>query len=186
MSTYTAFVWPQAVGSYTTPAMPSTFTTLYATTETWNPFSANTADRTQYWEDTAGTLSSADVQLGLYGLSGMQTNQKVVLETAYAAAVAISVSYTSIGGVTQIFQADPNSVSYLSSTLAGCSKTQTVPTGFYWVAVDNTQVPFTYADVQGLAQVIFNQGALAFDHLQSKKAAVRAATTATDVLAVVW
>ena len=64
--------------------------------------------------------------------------------------------------------------------------TQTVPSGFYWVSLDNTQVPFTYADMQGLAAAFGLQGASAFQHLQTQKNAVLAATTVSAVQAITW
>jgi hypothetical protein len=64
--------------------------------------------------------------------------------------------------------------------------TQAVPSGFYWVAADNTKVPFTYADLQGLAQAIGTQGEAAFQHLQALKDQVRAATSIAAVEAITW
>jgi uncharacterized protein with von Willebrand factor type A (vWA) domain len=61
-----------------------------------------------------------------------------------------------------------------------------VPSGFYWVAADNTQVPFTYADMQGLAQALGTQDVAAFQHWQTQKAAVKAATTVADILSYDW
>ncbi|MHB1266444.1 MAG: DUF4376 domain-containing protein [Acidithiobacillus ferriphilus] len=54
------------------------------------------------------------------------------------------------------------------------------------MALDNSQVPFEYADLLGLAQAMALQGAAAFAKRQSLKAQVAAATTVTGVQAVVW
>jgi hypothetical protein len=64
--------------------------------------------------------------------------------------------------------------------------TQAVPPGFYWVAADNAKVPFTYADLQGLAQAVGAQGAAAFQRLQALKDQVRAATSVAAVEAITW
>jgi hypothetical protein len=109
-----------------------------------------------------------------------------LLRTAYQQAIQQPVTYTSKGGVTKTYQADPGSVSNLQSMLLAFSATQTVPSGFYWVSADNTQVPFTYADMQGLAQALGTQGAAAFQHLQTQKAAILAATTVDAVQAITW
>jgi hypothetical protein len=119
-------------------------------------------------------------------LAQAQTAQISTLQAAYQQAIQAPVSYTSKGGVTKTYQADPGSVANLQNMLLAFSATQTVPSGFYWVAVDNTQVPFTYADMQGLAQTFGEQGASAFQHLQTQKAAVLAATTVSAVQAITW
>jgi len=113
-------------------------------------------------------------------------SQLATLTAACAAAVAAPVNFTTAGKVTKTFQADPSSVANLQATLAGLSSAQATPAGFYWVSADNTPVPFTYADLQGLAAAMLAQGWVAFQHLQAQKAAVKAATTTAAVTAVVW
>ena len=108
------------------------------------------------------------------------------LVDAYNAAITQAVSFTTAAGTTKTFQADPGSVSNLQAAIAGCTAAGTTPSGFYWVAADNTQVPFAYADLHGLAAAMFGQGAIAFQHLQSLKAAVNSATTVSDVNAIGW
>jgi hypothetical protein len=115
-----------------------------------------------------------------------QVKQVAALYAAYRQAVQQPVSYTSEGGVTKTYQADPGSVASLQVMLLAFSATQAVPPGFYWVAADNTKVPFTYADLQGLAQAVGTQGAAAFQRLQALKDQVRAATSAAAVEAVTW
>ncbi len=41
----------------------------------WDPYSTNAADRVQYLVDTKGTLTKAEVDLDIYGLSGIQQNK---------------------------------------------------------------------------------------------------------------
>jgi len=115
-----------------------------------------------------------------------QGAQGVSLGAAYAAACAQPVSFTTAAKVTKTFQADPGSITVLQQTLAGLSGAQATPAGFYWVAADNTQVPFSFADLQGLAAAMLAQGWTAFQHLQTLKAEVAAATTVAAVLAVTW
>jgi hypothetical protein len=153
---------------------------------TWNPQSANAPDRTIYVPDTAGTLSLAQAQQECYGLAYMQQQQIATLYAAYQQAIQQPVSYTSKGGVTKTYQADPGSVANLQNMLLAFSVTQTVPSDFYWVAADNTQVPFTYADLQGLMQAIGMQAETVFQHLQTLKNKVRAATTVAAVQAITW
>lgn len=57
----------------------------------------------------------------------------------------------------------------------------------YWVAKDNSQTsPFTIADVEALRLMIVSRAATAFEKLQAKKKAVRDATNAINVQAIVW
>lgn len=119
-------------------------------------------------------------------LATAQQQQIGVLYFAYQTAYLVPVSYTSKGGVTKTYQADPSSVGNLSQMLLAFSGLQTVPAGFYWVALDNTQVPFTYADMQGLAAAFGVQGAAAFAKYQFFKSQVKAATSVSAVQSIVW
>lgn len=132
---------------------------------------------------TNGALSAPSAA---FLLTQAQSSQVDVLAQAYAAAIAQPVSYTTKAGVAKTYQADPGSVSNLQNTLLGLQAAQATPTGFYWVAADNTQVPFTYADLQALAAAMLAQGWAAFQKLQTLKAQVAAATTVTAVQAVTW
>ncbi len=119
-------------------------------------------------------------------LSNAQAAQNAMLFAAYQAAIAQPVSFTTAGGITKTFQADVGSVANLQASILGYAKTGATPAGFYWVAADNTQVPFIYADLQGLGEAMMTQGWTEFQHLQTQKAAVLAASTVADVQAVTW
>jgi hypothetical protein len=147
------------------------------------------------WENQAGewwvvngalTQTDPNAPTTAQLLAQAQSDQIALLRAAYQQAIQHPVSYTSKGGVTKTYQADPGSVANLQSMLLSFGATQTAPSGFYWVAADNTQVPFTYADMQGLAQALGTQGAAAFQHLQTQKSAVNAATTVAAVQAITW
>jgi hypothetical protein len=99
------------------------------------------------------------------------------LTQAYSTAIQQPVSYMST-----TFQADQSSQDVLTKSLVAGS----VPTGFYWLDSANAKVTMTYAQLQGLAGAMMVQGQLAFDKLQTKKAAVNDVTTKTQVAAVVW
>lgn len=117
-------------------------------------------------------------------LQEVQGSQIGLLYTAYQAAIAQNITLTTAGGVTKAFQADRAAIDNLQAMLAAFPTT--VPAGFYWVASDNTRVPFTLADMKALAAAMGNQGWSAFQRLQDRKAAVLAATTVAQVQAVVW
>lgn len=117
-------------------------------------------------------------------LSDAQTLALRALAAGYANAIARPVSFKTTGGVTKTFQADAASVANLQAMLAAFAGG--LPSGFYWLAADNTQVPVTLADLQGLGAAIAAQGWAAFQHLQARKAAVAAATTVAAVEAIAW
>lgn len=108
-----------------------------------------------------------------------------LMYAAYQAAIAQDVSFTTAAGVLKTFQSDPQSISNAQAMLAAYGASG-VPSGFYWVAKDNTQVPFTLADLQGLAKTMGDQGWSAFQRLQARKASILAAGTIAEVQAVVW
>lgn len=112
--------------------------------------------------------------------------QAGVLQSAYQAAIQANVHYTSQGGMSASYQADERSQQNLLKMLAAFGSAQHTPPGFYWVAADNTPVPLTFADLQGLAAAIAAPAIAAFQQLQALKAAVRAATTMSTIRAVTW
>lgn len=119
-------------------------------------------------------------------LAAAQNSQNLILAAAYKNAITQPVSYTSRAGIGKTYQADANSVANVQATLSGLSAALATPTGFYWVSTDNMQVPFEYADIQGLANTMLTQGWMAFSNLQSKKKAVLAATTVAEAQSVTW
>ena len=115
-----------------------------------------------------------------------QANQRELIESAYAAAIAADVSFTTGAGVTKIYQADADSQSSLKDALIGFTPAGATPSGFYWRSLDNTNVPFTLADLQGLAQAMLGQGWAAFQKRISLLEQVAAATTTSQVEAIMW
>jgi len=183
---YSALVFPVTTQGYSTPTLPSTFLSLYATQPTWNPYSVNDIDRTQYWVDTAGTLTVDQVALAMFGLSGVQQQQILILESDYASMISQPITYTSQGNVTQLYPTGSITYSTLMETIIGNQSTGTVPTGFSWQAVDGTLVPFTFTDLQLIASVMWNAGWVQMTHLRTQIGAVMVAQTVLDVWSVVW
>ncbi|NNM68927.1 MAG: DUF4376 domain-containing protein [Gallionella sp.] len=128
----------------------------------------------------------APVQTSAQLLASAQAAKIELLSVAYANAITQPVSYTSKSGMAETYQADSNSQSNLMKELAVYQSAGATPTGYYWVAANNTQVPFTLADLQGLAAAMGAQEWQAFQHLQTLKASVSSGTTVTAVQAIVW
>jgi len=93
----------------------------------------------------------------------------------------LSIRYSDIAYMNTTFQADANSQALIVSVLSAGS----VPSGFYWLDVNNNQVSMTYADLQGLSGAILARGQVAYTNYQTKKAEILATTTVADLDAVV-
>ena len=109
-----------------------------------------------------------------------------LLRAAYQAVISQNVNFTTVAGVTNSYQTTQLSIASLNLVIAGCSSSESVPSDFYWVAADNTRVPFTYTDLRGLSSAILSQQWTAFQNLQTKKAAVNAATTIEEVRSITF
>lgn len=186
---------PEGEG-YSEPTLPSTFVSLYATTPTWNPYSANAADRTQYWVDTAGTLTLETVEVLLYGLSGIQAQQIALVEAGYQAALLAGFTSSALGSAytypsqiqDQLNVLGAATLSLLPAGQVGGWTTQTWCTNSSgvsaMVAHTATQIQQVLADSETTKQANINQNtALA--------ASIMAVTTSTDsaidtIQAIVW
>lgn len=119
-------------------------------------------------------------------LAQVQAAQIGLITASYAKAIDQPVSYTSVAGVTKTYQTNTQSISNLSAMTLAYAKAAATPSGFYWVSTDNTNVPFSFADLQQLAAVMGSQGWAAFQNLKTKKDAVTGATTVSAVQLIVW
>lgn len=120
-------------------------------------------------------------------LQKAQGDKLIELYTAYSGAIQATLPFTSAGGVTQTFQADSFAQDALQKSSQGYNKRGAVPVGFYWVAFDDSQVPFTLTDLNGLYDAMLDRGWASFQNLQDKKALVNAPTaTVASVQAITW
>lgn len=119
-------------------------------------------------------------------LAAAQSTQIAALTKSYNAAIITPVAFTTTAGVASTYQADAISQQYLARAVTGYRIAGSVPSGFYWRSAGNTNVPFTFADLEGLYTAMLTQGWQAFVQLQNLKAQVMAATTISAVQAVVW
>lgn len=104
----------------------------------------------------------------------------------YKNALVTPVQFTNHDNVSKTYQADAESVASLKTSIAGYSASQETPAGFYWIAFDNTKVPFSYADLLGLAAAVNTQSWTEFQHLQAVKETVAEALTIEAVNEITW
>ncbi len=142
------------------------------------------------WTVVDGKLVPPAPPTSAQQLARAQRIQIGIVTGSYNNAIIQPVSYTSVGNITKLYQCDAPSISNLQSTILSCQAinptSPATPSGFYWVSEDNTQVPFTYQDLQNLAALIFNQSLTAFQHLQTLKTNINNATSVASVQAIVW
>lgn len=162
---------------------PSGVTAIKITDTDWQAC-INATDRK--YTVANGVLTAPTAKTDAELVAEAQAAQKAIIDAAYAAAVTTDVSFTCASGVTKTYQADPDSQTLVTQATQGYEIAGATPAGFYWVAADNTHVPFTLADLQGLYTAILSQGWAAFQKRQTKKASILAATTVAAVQAVTW
>ena len=133
-------------------------------------------------DSVIGTEQSPTVVVPIVTLSDVQNSKLAELSKDYYTCITSDIEYTTINSVTSIFQADTNSQTLLSNEILVYTLPGSItPDGYYWVAADNTKVPFTLADLQGLTKAIGDRGWIAFNNLQIKKDLVKAITDTSDV-----
>jgi hypothetical protein len=132
--------------------------------------------------DVNGDPISVDTS-ALKSLADLKLDKLRDLETAYAAAIAQPINYM---GTT--FQADPASVELMNRAINVYTAAGSVPEGFWWLDAENTKVPMTLAQLQGLGQAVADRVWTSFQHLQNLKDAVRDPdlTDPEDLAAIVW
>lgn len=171
---------------YTRPEIPSSFVSLYGVPTTWNPYSTDAANRTEYWEDVSGVLTLDQVQLAIYGLTAIKQQQITLLNASYLAVISANFDFTGSDTIMRTYNASPLQIQRLAYAILGCLKDAAVPSGFYWESLDSTHVLLTYDDLLGLAKAVFTRNSAAFNYLNEKIEDVMAATTVLGVKAITW
>lgn len=138
------------------------------------------------WTIANGELVAPAAPTAAEMLVAAQTAKTADVYAAYQSAVQVSVDYKTVAGVDKMYQADLASQNTLLVAATGYNLAGETPAGFYWVSSDNTEVPFVLDDLKGLYAVMLTQGNVAFNKLQTLKAAIRAATSVAEVEAVSW
>lgn len=124
-------------------------------------------------------------------LSDIKESVKQSLMFAYAQALNAPVPYTAENGETAVYQHDAKAMAALAAATASFASLGKVPDGYYWVAFDNTRVPFTLQDLTNLSEALGNYNFEQFNKLQNYKDALDAITTSTTnavelALSIIW
>lgn len=112
-------------------------------------------------------------------VSQAQAVQSAQIVASYTSAMESPIAYL---GTT--FQADPISLATLNDAIAASGGM--VPSGFAWFDINNTPVPMTFAQMQGLANIIFLRAQPLFVRKKTLQSQISSATSVSAVQAIVW
>lgn len=125
----------------------------------------------------AGGVWTPSASIDAIILANAKADKLVELQTSFDADVYADIVYNSI-----TFVADEAAQLYLAKALSVGS----VPAGMFWRDVNGTQQSMTFADLQGLGLEIMTRTLAAESNMDTKKAAVNAATSVSEVDAISW
>lgn len=106
MTMYSGLIYTQPLEGegYQTPQLPATFGNFLVSSVSWNPYSTNPLDRTEYWEDTEGTLTLEQAEAAATSNASGQYNKE------RAKALLLASDWTELPSVS-----NPNSLPYLTN-----------------------------------------------------------------------
>lgn len=138
------------------------------------------------WYVSDGALAAVPALSAAELLAAAQVAQTTVLNAAYEAAIEAPVSFTTAAGTTAVFNQNAVAKSNLQNAMLASEKSGTWSINLWLSAVGVAITPFTYADLQGLAEAMEAVDAPDYQQLLQLLAEVNAATTVEAVQAVVW
>ncbi|MHB1023680.1 MAG: hypothetical protein ACYC0Z_14910 [Acidobacteriaceae bacterium] len=159
--------------------VPTNADTLVVTSAEW-------ADQAGTWYVVSGALTQTNPNAPTAAqlLAQAQSAQIAILTAARNAAMLAPVSYTTTGGITAMFSASAEAISYLQGVIDAGSAAWTAN---LWLSNAGTPItPFTFADVQGLAAAIEAVETPEYQELLKLIGEVMAATTVSAVQGVIW
>jgi len=114
------------------------------------------------------------------GVDAVKQDKKISITFDFNAEIQKPITFNN----TQ-FQCDFDSQYKLIKVLTALSANE-LPKDFYWVALDNTQVPVTLADLKSIAKLMIIQGWEAFKKLQDLKNQIDDCTTVDEINLIKW
>ena len=121
------------------------------------------------------------VERDAYLVEKSKASKKKELDIAYDTAANADVTY---GG--NVYQADKTARENLEELSVYRGTGGALPVGFTWRTKANTNVAFTWTDVDGLITAIATQKFVAVANMHTKKDALVAATTVAEVNAITY
>jgi Domain of unknown function (DUF4376) len=112
--------------------------------------------------------------------------QKSAIDRGYNTSISADVTFTTEAKVTKTYAADPTSRASIATAAQSYAAIGAVPPGYYWKAVDGTEVPFTLQDLQDLNEAVTAQVWYHFQQRSTLKTQVNKATKIADVQKVTW
>lgn len=133
------------------------------------------------WQDYQNWLALGNTPAAAQSLEEVQADKKAEINNARQTALDAGVTYND-----HVFDSDATAIANVNATLTILQNGATLPTGFTWRTKDNTDVPFTLADLQGLAAALFTASNTAYTKSWTLKTQIDAATTIDAVNAITW
>ncbi len=106
------------------------------------------------------------------------------LTSDYVNSPGLTVDFTTEAGLSSTFQADADARKNMVTALSEYKAIGSVPSDYYWLDINNQQVPFNLTDLTSLVQKVSAMYWNRFKTLQNNKATVRGAGSVTAVNAV--
>ena len=114
-------------------------------------------------------------------LVAAQAAQSALIEAAFHSAKGADIAYMST-----MFQGDRQSGDVLIESLLNLNAKGATPSGFAWWDSYNNAVPMNLAQLQGLADALWQRGLSYFVHKRTQKNAIMTATTVASVQSIIW
>jgi hypothetical protein len=115
-------------------------------------------------------------------LETVKAKAVIELTLRHTIAIKLDINFTTKAGIVKDYQTGKATLDSLSIALV----TNPLPDNFYWVSLDNTKVPFTLEDLQGLYNTIYDRNWALFQKLQDLKQQVRDESNILNVPKIVW
>ena len=128
-----------------------------------------------------GVLTSGQFVNPSLSLDEVRTRRKDYVNEQLALALYSGIEYDG-----NIYDSTQDSRAAISAEYNGVNNGYILPVDFVWRIADNTLIPFSEADVNNLGHLMLDHGFEQMSKSWALKADIDAATTETEVNAVVW
>jgi hypothetical protein len=138
------------------------------------------------WDVSGGALAAVPAPTETELVAAAQAAQIATLTASYEAAITTPVSFTTAAGASAMFNQTDAAKTNLQNAIDGSMSSGKWAINLWLDVNSNPITPFTYADLQGLAEAMEAVDAPDYQELLALIGQVTAATTVTAVQAIVW